>query len=72
MPFDDATGVIPNKAGRVLRGDVVAQGEYVAGWIKRGPTGVIGTNKHDASETVAALLRAATDSEDGVSPPDGV
>jgi ferredoxin--NADP+ reductase len=59
MPFDVAAGVIPNAGGRVLRGGVVATGEYVAGWIKRGPTGVIGTNKHDANETVAALLSDA-------------
>ena len=59
MPFDVARGVIPNAQGRVLRGGVVAKGEYVAGWIKRGPTGVIGTNKHDANETVAALLTDA-------------
>lgn len=59
MPFDSAAGVIPNVAGRVLRDDVVASGEYVAGWIKRGPTGVIGTNKHDANETVASLLADA-------------
>lgn len=59
MPFDEATGVIPNASGRVLRDGVVAPGEYVAGWIKRGPTGVIGTNKRDATETVAALLADA-------------
>ena len=60
MPFDLATGVIPNVDGRVLRDGVVAPGEYVVGWIKRGPTGVIGTNKGDANETVAALLADAT------------
>jgi ferredoxin--NADP+ reductase len=59
LPFDDATGVVPNRAGRVLRDGVVSEGEYVAGWIKRGPTGVIGTNKHDAKETVEALLEDA-------------
>jgi ferredoxin/flavodoxin---NADP+ reductase len=59
VPFNETTGVIPNSAGRVLRGDVAAQGEYVAGWIKRGPTGVIGTNKSDANETVASLLADA-------------
>lgn len=56
MPFDQRRGVIPNDAGRVLRDGAVAPGEYVAGWIKRGPTGVIGTNKKDAQETVDALL----------------
>lgn len=59
VPFDEATGVIPNSSGRVLRDGVVATGEYVAGWIKRGPTGVIGTNKRDATETVTALLADA-------------
>jgi ferredoxin--NADP+ reductase len=56
MPFDEETGVIPNDAGRVLRDGSAAPGDYVAGWIKRGATGVIGTNKHDAKETVTALL----------------
>lgn len=59
MPFTEWTGTIPNAAGRVLRDGIPVPGEYVAGWIKRGPTGVIGTNKHDASETVAALLEDA-------------
>lgn len=59
MPFDDATGVVPNAHGRVLCNGVPVPGEYVAGWIKRGPTGVIGTNKHDATETVTALLEDA-------------
>ncbi|SCX38922.1 ferredoxin--NADP+ reductase [Klenkia marina] len=49
-------GTVPNEGGRVLRDGAVSPGEYVAGWIKRGPTGVVGTNKHDARETVAALL----------------
>jgi ferredoxin--NADP+ reductase len=40
----------------VLREGAVSPGEYVAGWIKRGPSGVVGTNKHDARETVAELL----------------
>ena len=52
FPFDERAGVIPNEAGRVSGGD----GRYVAGWIKRGPQGVIGTNKADAGETVATLL----------------
>jgi ferredoxin/flavodoxin---NADP+ reductase len=56
VPFDDEAGVIHNDAGRVRRDGVVVPGEYVAGWIKRGPTGVIGTNKHDARETVRRLL----------------
>jgi ferredoxin--NADP+ reductase len=59
LPFDADRGVIPSAAGRVLRDGVVAVGEYTAGWIKRGPTGVIGTNKSDAAETVASLLADA-------------
>jgi ferredoxin/flavodoxin---NADP+ reductase len=50
VPFDEAGGTIPNDGGSV------EPGVYVAGWIKRGPTGVIGTNKKDASETVERLL----------------
>jgi ferredoxin--NADP+ reductase len=59
LPFDDATGTVPHDAGRVLRDGGPAAGEYVAGWIKRGPTGVVGTNKHDANETIEALLADA-------------
>ncbi|WP_225846708.1 FAD-dependent oxidoreductase [Streptomyces sp. HPF1205] len=60
LPFDPARGVVPNDAGRVLRDGVVAPGEYVAGWIKRGPTGVIGTNRPCAKETAAGLLAHAS------------
>lgn len=57
VPFDEARGVVPNYTGRVLDGDGrVVPGEYVAGWLKRGPSGVIGTNKADAAESVAALI----------------
>ena len=56
VPVDDRTATVPNDQGRVLRNGGVSPGEYVAGWIKRGPSGVVGTNKHDARETVAALL----------------
>nr|WP_197973842.1 MULTISPECIES: FAD-dependent oxidoreductase [Streptomyces] len=59
LPFDPATGTVPHLAGRVVRGGVVAPGEYVAGWIKRGPTGVIGTNRPCAKETVLSLLEDA-------------
>ncbi|MEU6270861.1 FAD-dependent oxidoreductase [Streptomyces populi] len=59
MPFDPGRGTVPQRAGRVLRDGVVAPGEYVAGWIKRGPTGVIGTNRPCAKETVASLLEDA-------------
>ncbi|MFF0200282.1 FAD-dependent oxidoreductase [Streptomyces sp. NPDC005017] len=53
LPFDGTTGTVPHTAGRV------AEGEYVAGWIKRGPTGVIGTNRPCAKETVTSLLQDA-------------
>ena len=61
VPFDAKRGVIPNVQGRVTdsAGGAVVPGEYVAGWIKRGPTGVIGTNKADAAESVRALLADA-------------
>lgn len=52
LPFDETAGVIPNAAGRVTG----VPGVYVAGWIKRGPSGVIGTNKSDAGETIETLL----------------
>jgi ferredoxin/flavodoxin---NADP+ reductase len=52
VPFDEERCVIPNDRGRIS--DRV--GEYTVGWIKRGPTGIIGTNKRDAQETVDALL----------------
>jgi ferredoxin--NADP+ reductase len=59
LPFDPARAVVPNTAGRVLRDGTPSPGEYVAGWIKRGPTGVIGTNRPCAKETAAALLSDA-------------
>jgi ferredoxin--NADP+ reductase len=58
LPFDDRGGVIPNAAGRVIdpaTGTTLA-GLYVAGWVKRGPTGLIGSNKPDGAETAAAML----------------
>jgi ferredoxin--NADP+ reductase len=57
VPFDPASHIVPNLAGRVTGPDgEPLPGEYVAGWLKRGPTGVIGTNKSDAAETVRSLL----------------
>jgi ferredoxin--NADP+ reductase len=55
VPFDERRGVIPNSGGRVEG----AERTYAAGWIKRGPSGVIGTNKKDATETVELLLADA-------------
>ena len=58
VPFNDKWGVILNEKGRVLdpESKQPVVGEYTAGWIKRGPTGVIGTNKPDAAETVACMM----------------
>lgn len=52
LPFDESSATIPNTAGRVHG----SRNEYVVGWIKRGPTGVIGTNKKDSQDTVDTLL----------------
>ena len=57
LPFDGASAVVPSVEGRVTGADRV--GTYVTGWIKRGPTGVIGTNKSDAAQTVRSLLADA-------------
>ncbi len=58
VPFNERWGVIVNQNGRVVNPDTQQPvvGEYTAGWIKRGPSGVIGTNKPDAAETVACML----------------
>jgi ferredoxin/flavodoxin---NADP+ reductase len=58
VPFDAKRGVIPNREGRIIDPDSrhPVMGEYVVGWAKRGPTGVIGTNKPDAVETVKHML----------------
>jgi ferredoxin--NADP+ reductase len=67
VPFDERSATIPNKSGRVLKADTrtFAPGEYVVGWIKRGPSGVIGTNKKDAQETVDAMLADLAASSNG-------
>ncbi|MCY3986777.1 MAG: FAD-dependent oxidoreductase [Candidatus Dadabacteria bacterium] len=58
VPFDKNSGVIPNERGRVLdkTGGNPIQGLYTTGWIKRGATGVIGTNKTDSGETVKCMI----------------
>jgi ferredoxin/flavodoxin---NADP+ reductase len=57
VPFDERSGTVPNEHGRILgEGGEPLRGEYGVGWIKRGPTGIIGTNKRDAQETVDALM----------------
>jgi ferredoxin/flavodoxin---NADP+ reductase len=61
VPFDERAYIVPNSEGRVLGPDgVPLPREYVAGWLKRGPTGVIGTNKSDAAQTVRSLLADLT------------
>jgi ferredoxin--NADP+ reductase len=61
VPFDERAGIIPNDHGRVVNpaDKSVQVGEYVVGWIKRGPSGIIGTNKPDALETVNLMLADA-------------
>lgn len=60
VPFDEARATIANEGGRVTdQSGVRVPGVYCAGWIKRGPSGVIGTNKKDATETVELLLEDA-------------
>lgn len=58
VPFDERKGLIPNAAGRVLRppGQEAGTSEYVVGWIKRGPSGLIGANKRDSAETVRGMM----------------
>jgi ferredoxin--NADP+ reductase len=68
LPFDERRAIVPNEGGRIqgngkppdgehpAGAGAELPGEYVVGWIKRGPTGIIGTNKRDAQETVALLL----------------
>lgn len=71
VPFDDKRGVFPNTDGRITdNGEIVPQ-LYTAGWIKRGPTGIIGTNRADSVATVNALLEdvpdlPATDQKAGI------
>lgn len=64
LPFQERSGVIPNAAGRVTdpaKGGPL-KGTYVSGWIKRGPSGVIGTNKKDGTETATCMLEDASKS----------
>jgi ferredoxin--NADP+ reductase len=76
LPYDANAGVIPNEGGRVLGDAGEAHfGHYVVGWIKRGPSGVIGTNKKDAQETIGTLLGDAAAgrlSDRGELDPDGL
>jgi ferredoxin/flavodoxin---NADP+ reductase len=78
IPFDEGRGVIPNVGGRVTDPERGAPmpGQYAVGWIKRGPSGVIGTNKKDAQETVDNLVEDARaerlPSPAGAADPDGI
>lgn len=56
LPFDEIAAVVPNQGGRVMDASGPVRGVYVAGWIKRGPTGFIGTNKSCAMQTVSLLV----------------
>lgn len=60
LPFDEKMGIIPNKAGKVERG------VFVCGWLKRGPSGIIGTNKFDAEEVVGNILNDYNKPEDAL------
>jgi len=62
VPFDERNGIIPNRDGRVLErdGGAVVPGQYVVGWAKRGPTGLIGTNSPDSIATVKEMLADLT------------
>jgi ferredoxin--NADP+ reductase len=67
VPFDERYFVLPNEQGRVLTsGGVPLTGVYAVGWIKRGPTGILGTNKRDAEETISCLVE---DLHAGLLPP---
>jgi ferredoxin--NADP+ reductase len=65
IPFDESRGLIRNEGGRVQDDDGTSPGEYVVGWIKRGPSGVIGTNKKDSADTVTRIVQ---DAEGGTLP----
>lgn len=56
VPFDRSRGTIPNLKGRIIEEGSPITGLYTCGWIKRGPQGIIGTNKPDAAETVTSIL----------------
>ena len=65
IPFDDRRGIFFHRDGRLVDGDDILSGLYAAGWIKRGPTGIIGTNKADAVATVKGLLEDIPGMEPG-------
>jgi ferredoxin--NADP+ reductase len=76
VPFDAHRGLIRHQGGRVVGADGQVQtGEYAVGWIKRGPSGVIGTNKKDAADTTAKVLADIADgvvNTPGLNDPDAI
>ncbi|MEU6849649.1 FAD-dependent oxidoreductase [Actinacidiphila alni] len=73
LPFDEGLGRVPHTAGRVIGADGrPVEGQYVAGWVKRGPSGVVGTNRACAAETVAAVLADLADRPPRGAAPDAV
>lgn len=56
LPYDNKKGVLSNRKGRIFSGNTVMPGLYATGWIKRGPSGTIGSNRADSVETVDAIL----------------
>jgi ferredoxin--NADP+ reductase len=56
VPFDDSRGIVPSQDGRIVDGADIVPTLYATGWIKRGPTGIIGTNRADSVATVKSLL----------------
>lgn len=65
VPFDEKRGVFANSDGRITEGGEPVPGLYVAGWIKRGPTGIIGTNRADSVATIASLMADLPNLADG-------
>jgi ferredoxin--NADP+ reductase len=55
VPFDEESGTIPSESSRVVRDGSAVVGEYVVGWVRRGATGILGTNRSDAMDAVASL-----------------
>lgn len=73
LPFDDASGTVPSRDGRVLDDDgAVVGGVYVTGWLRRGPTGVIATNRGDANEVAESVVADLDALPEPPSDPDGV
>ncbi|WP_158603052.1 FAD-dependent oxidoreductase [Jiangella rhizosphaerae] len=72
LPFDEAAGTVPSRDGRVIADGAVVAGVYVTGWLRRGPTGVIATNRGDANEVAESVLADLDTLPERPSDPDGV